>query len=85
MRLKIFSPPHKQIKTKTGLTYVSPEHRSKGIGLKTIKVAAEFGRSRGSPLFEVGAPDVLRWQRTVDFYLMNDFTEIGSRIELLID
>jgi GNAT superfamily N-acetyltransferase len=65
--------------------YVSPEHRSKGVGLELIKVAAEFGRSRGWPLLEVGAPDVPRWQRTVDFYLTNGFNEIGPRLELLID
>jgi GNAT superfamily N-acetyltransferase len=64
--------------------YVSPEHRSKGVGIELIKVAAEFGRSRGWPTLEVGAPDVPRWQRTVDFYLANGFTEIGPRMELSI-
>ena len=64
--------------------YVSPEHRSKGVGVELIKVATEFGRSRGWPTLEVGAPDVPRWQRTVDFYLTNGFTEIGPRMELLI-
>jgi GNAT superfamily N-acetyltransferase len=65
--------------------YVSPEHRSKGVGLELINVAAEFGRSRGWPWLEVGAPDVPRWQRTVDFYLDNGFTEIGPRMEFLIN
>ena len=65
--------------------YVSPEHRSEGVGLELINVAAEFGRSRGWPSLEVGAPDVPRWQRTVDFYLTNGFTEIGPRMELLIN
>jgi GNAT superfamily N-acetyltransferase len=65
--------------------YVSPEHRSKGVGLELINVAAEFGRSRGWPSLEVGAPDVPRWQRTVDFYRTNGFTEIGPRMELVIN
>ena len=64
--------------------FVSPKYRSAGVGWKLVEAAADFGRARGWPLLEVGAPDVPRWQRTVDFYLKNGFTEIGPRIELKI-
>jgi len=64
--------------------FVSPDYRSAGVGWKLIEAAANFGRARGWPLLEVGAPDLPRWQRTVDFYLKNGFTEIGPRLELKI-
>ena len=31
-------------------------------------------------MIEVGAPDLPRWQRTVDFYKRYGFTEIGPRL-----
>jgi hypothetical protein len=33
-------------------------------------------------MLEVGAPDVPRWQRTVDFYKRNGFKEVGPRLYL---
>ena len=62
--------------------YVKPEYRSANIGAKLIDAAADFGRARHWPSIEVGAPDVPRWQRTVDFYLRYGFTEVGPRLEL---
>jgi len=62
--------------------YVAPDCRSIGVGARLIAAAAEFGRKRGWPDLEVGAPSVPVWQRTVDFYLRNGFEEIGPRLDL---
>jgi GNAT superfamily N-acetyltransferase len=62
--------------------YVAPDYRSIGIGARLIAAAAEFGRERGWPDLEVGAPSVPVWQRTVDFYLRNGFEEVGPRLDL---
>ena len=61
--------------------YVRPDHRSAGVAAKLIDAAAAFGRARGWRIIEVGAPDLPRWQRTVDFYKRYGFTEIGPRLE----
>ena len=60
--------------------FVDPGHRSSGLGAKLIDKAVEFAHSRGWTMLEVGAPDVPRWQKTVDFYLRNGFAEIGPRL-----
>ena len=62
--------------------YVAPDYRSIGVGARHIGAAAEFGRERGWPDLEVGAPSVPAWQRTVDFYLRNGFEEVGPRLDL---
>lgn len=38
--------------------YVTPEYRAKGVGARWIEAAAAFGRDRGWPNLEVGAPRV---------------------------
>ena len=60
--------------------FVDPKFRSSGLGAKLIEKALEFGQSMGWTMLEVGAPDVPKWQRTVDFYRRNGFTEIGPRL-----
>jgi GNAT superfamily N-acetyltransferase len=40
--------------------YVAPSHRSAGVGALLVDAAAQFGRDRGWPELEVGAPDVPR-------------------------
>lgn len=60
--------------------YVAPEHRSSGIGAQLVKAAVEFGRERGWSLLEVGAPEVPKWQRTVDFYSRCGFSITGPRM-----
>lgn len=65
--------------------YVVPDARSKSVGALLIEAAVTFGRTRGWPNIEVGAPGVPRWQRTVDFYLRNGFEEIGPRLDLSLD
>jgi GNAT superfamily N-acetyltransferase len=62
--------------------YVKPEFRSKKIGEQLIAKARNFARERGWRILEVGAPDVPRCQRTVNFYLNNGFSEIGPRLEI---
>ena len=62
--------------------YVKPEFRSRNIGEQLIAQARDFARERGWKVLEVGAPDVPRCQRTVNFYLNNGFSEIGPRLEI---
>ena len=64
--------------------YVVHEFRSQGIGEKLIEAAVTFGRERGWPDIEVGAPSVPAWQRTIDFYLRCGFDEVGPRLDLKI-
>ncbi len=65
--------------------YVEPEYRSAGVGAALVNEAIQFGRERGWPLLEVGAPDVPKWQRTVDFYLRCGFSMVGPRLTRDID
>ena len=65
--------------------YILPELRSEGIGAQLIAQAKSFGRERGWPCLEVGAPAPLKWQQTYDFYIREGFREIGPRLELLLD
>jgi len=60
--------------------FVDPTLRSSGLGAKLIEKAVEFAQSKSWTMLEVGAPDVPRWQRTVDFYLRSGFWEIGPRL-----
>ncbi len=62
--------------------YVVPDFRSKGVGALLMEAAVSFGRERGWPNIEVGAPSVPTWQRTVDFYLRHGFEEVGPRLDL---
>ena len=64
--------------------YVVPDFRSKGVGALLIEAAIAFGRERGWPDIEVGAPSVPTWQRTVDFYRRHGFEEIGPRLDLTL-
>jgi GNAT superfamily N-acetyltransferase len=65
--------------------YVEPGHRSAGVGAALVDEAIRFGRERGWSLLEVGAPDVPKWQRTVDFYLRHGFSVVGPRLTRDID
>jgi GNAT superfamily N-acetyltransferase len=64
--------------------YVQPAHRSGGLGAKMLAAAAALARERGWPRLEVGAPDVPKWQRSLDFYLHCGFEEVGPRLRLLL-
>ena len=60
--------------------YVEPDFRSEGVGGRLIDAAVTLGESRGWSMIEVGAPDVPRWQRTLDFYVRRGFVEVGPRL-----
>ena len=62
--------------------YVDADFRSLGVGKMLIKTAVEFAVSEGWTMLEVTAPDVPKWQRTVDFYVRNGFEEGGPRLYL---
>ena len=64
--------------------YINPQFRSAGIGALLHNKAKEFGKARGWSMLEVGAPDVPRWQRTVDFYKKVGFKEVGPRLYHLL-
>lgn len=60
--------------------YVEPRFRSAGVGAQLVDAAVAHGRSCNWSMIEVGAPDVPRWQRTVDFYWRCGFVEVGPRL-----
>ncbi len=61
--------------------YVSPAHRSAKVGQLLLAAAIDAGREAGWNRIEVGAPSAARWQRTINFYKANGFTEIGPRLQ----
>ncbi len=65
--------------------YVDPDYRSSGLGQRLIDAACDFARAKGWPRLEVGAPDLPRWRRTVDFYRRCGFEEVGPRLKLILD
>jgi GNAT superfamily N-acetyltransferase len=62
-----------------------PDFRSAGVGARLIEASIAFGRERGWPNIEVGAPSPPTWQRTVDFYRRHGFEEVGPRLDLTLD
>ena len=62
--------------------YILPEYRSLGFGHKMIEHITVFGKNRGWPFIEVGAPKQPESSKTVEFYKQNNFKEIGPRLEL---
>lgn len=64
--------------------YVTPNSRSKGVGLKLLAAAKDFGSIMEWERLEVGAPDVPKWNKTAAFYRRNGFDEIGPRFRILL-
>lgn len=62
--------------------YVSPEYRSSKIGHQLLSAVAEYGKNNQWKRIEVGAPNPLKWERTVSFYKREGFSEIGPRLKL---
>ncbi len=60
--------------------YVNEDMRSKGVGEQLIRHAESFAKSKGWSQIEVGAPDVPKWQRSVDFYHRCEYATIGPRL-----
>ena len=64
--------------------YVDSDYRSQRIAAELVAAAVDFAKERDWPRLEVGAPDLPRWQRTVDFYLKEGFVEVGPRLKRLL-
>jgi GNAT superfamily N-acetyltransferase len=64
--------------------YISPGHRSKGLGTQLLEAAKSFGLDRGWRVLEVGAPNMMQWSRSVAFYQRNGFSVIGLRLEIAL-
>jgi len=64
--------------------YVKPKYRSTAIGEKLIQQSKLFAQERSWKVLEVGAPDLPRCQRTVDFYQKVGFNEVGPRLEMML-
>lgn len=62
--------------------YVTAPFRALGVGKRLVEAAAEFARARGWSRLEVGAPELPKWQGTVNFYRRAGFSEIGPRLKL---
>lgn len=61
--------------------YVRPALRSTGLGQRLIDAAVAFARDRAWTRLEVGAPEMPRWQRSVDFYERCGFVIVGPRLK----
>jgi GNAT superfamily N-acetyltransferase len=64
--------------------YVVPEKRSLHIGHELIKTLIDYGIKQKWNRIEVGAPNPLYWQRTIDFYIREGFKEIGPRLKFVL-
>lgn len=62
--------------------YVSHAHRSSGIGNLLVEQAKNFAKEKGWKQIEVGAPDVMAWPRTIEFYKKKGFKEKGPKLRL---
>ncbi|WP_299948761.1 GNAT family N-acetyltransferase [uncultured Microbulbifer sp.] len=64
--------------------YVEPEFRSKSIGKALLDETVSFAREQGWPRLEVSTPKKENWQRTIDFYRREGFsnTSVGERLKL---
>src|SRR5207249_10371632 len=59
--------------------YVSPAHRSRGVGRRIIEAIKEHGRGRGWLRIDVTAPPEKRWERSVRFYETQGFVFTGPK------
>ncbi|WP_185735544.1 GNAT family N-acetyltransferase [Burkholderia sp. Bp9090] len=64
--------------------YVTPVHRSAGVAAELLREVTGLGRARGWCRIDVGAPHQPNWYRTVAFYKLNGFVEVGPRLKLVL-
>lgn len=65
--------------------YVSPEHRSAGVGALLIDAAKEFGKKKGWARIDVTAPESERWERSRRFYEKQGFVFTGPKLKILLN
>jgi GNAT superfamily N-acetyltransferase len=65
--------------------YIVPEMRSSGLGNQLIEKVKETATTMGWKRLEVGAPPYPQWERTKNFYLREDFIEIGPRLRWIAE
>ncbi|MCQ6557254.1 GNAT family N-acetyltransferase [Paenibacillus mendelii] len=64
--------------------YVTPERRSANIGGQLFNVVKALGKEKEWKRIEVGAPNSIKWGRTIDFYRRMGFEEIGPRMKFVL-
>jgi GNAT superfamily N-acetyltransferase len=64
--------------------YVRAPFRALGVGNRLLEAAVQFARRREWCRLEVGAPEIPKWERTVNFYRHAGFSEVGPRLKLEI-
>ncbi len=60
--------------------YISPEHRSAGIGVKLLNAVKQLSVEKQWHIIELSTPDRIKWERTYDFYTREGFYEVGARL-----
>ena len=62
--------------------YVSPKHRSAGVGARLIEAAKAHGAARGWRRIDVTAPPGAAWERSIRFYEGLGFVFTGPKLRL---
>ena len=65
--------------------YVSPDHRSLGVGTRLVEAIKDHGREQGWRRIHVTAPEAARWERTRRFYEDKGFEFAGPKLKILLD
>ena len=65
--------------------YVSPDHRSLGVGTRLVEAIKEHGKEQGWRRIDVTAPEAARWERTRKFYEDKGFSFTGPKLKILLD
>lgn len=62
--------------------YVTPSHRSSGVGAKLVDATKDYGAARGWSRIDVTAPESERWARSKKFYKDCGFTFAGPKLRV---
>ncbi len=63
--------------------WVSPNHRSHGVGAEMLKFCKQFAARQGWERLDVTAPPGDEWQRSVEFYRQNGFEFTGKKLKCI--